>query len=92
MSAELSPLLDPLRRQRRMWLEAAARAAAAATVEALGPELAELRRILGDYGDATDQVADTLGRVLARLTGEMESLAAEIAHVHERLDQLEALR
>jgi hypothetical protein len=85
-------LLNPLRRARDRWFAAAVRDTAAATVDALAPEFADLRRVLGDYGDAADQVADTLGRVLARLTGQLESLAEELARLHERLDRLEALR
>jgi hypothetical protein len=92
MAASMRPLLNPLRRAREKWFEAAVRDTAAATVEALGPDLADLRRILADYGDAADQVADTLGRVLARLTGEVESIAEEVARLHERLDKLEAPR
>jgi hypothetical protein len=85
-------LLNPLRRGRDRWFAAAVRDTAAATVDALAPEFAEIRRVLGDYGDAADQVADTLGRVLTRLTGQVESLAEEVARLHERLDRLEALR
>jgi hypothetical protein len=92
MAESLSPLLNPLRRARQRWFEAAVRDTAAATLEALTPDLADLRRILVDYGDAADQVADTLGRVLARMTGEVESLAEEVTRLHERLDKLEAER
>jgi hypothetical protein len=85
-------LLTPLRRARDRWFAAAVRDTAAATVNALAPEFADLRRVLSDYGDAADQVADTLGRVLTRLTGQVEALAEELSRLHERLDKLEAPR
>ena len=81
-----------MRRVREKWFEAAVRDTATATVEALAPVIAELQRILGDQGDASDQVAEVVGRMLARLSGEVEALAGEIERLHERLDRMEALR
>ena len=87
------PLLsNQLRRFRQKLFEGAVRDAAAATAVAVAPEFAELRRIFGDQGDAADQVAETLGRVLTRLSGDLASLAGEVSRLHERLDRMEALR
>ena len=88
----MAPLKSQLRRVRDKWFEGAVRDTAAATAVAVGPEFAELRRILGDQGDAADQVAETLGRMLARLSGELSTLAGEVARLHDRLDGIEALR
>ena len=88
----MAALLNPLRRAYHKWFEGPIRDSTAATVGALTPEFAELRRILGDQGDAADQVAEAVGRVLARLSGEVETLSDEVAHLQERLDRLEALR
>jgi hypothetical protein len=54
--------------------------------------LGELRRILGDQGDAADEVAETLGRVLGKLLSEVSLLQEDVARVHERLDKMEASR
>jgi hypothetical protein len=76
---------------REKLFEAAIRETTAAVVAAQTAEFAELRRILGDQGDASDQVTEVLGRMLARLSGEVEALVAEIVRLHERLDSIEAL-
>jgi hypothetical protein len=88
----MAAVLNPLRRVRHKWFEAAVRDTAAATVDALTPQFAELRRVLGDQGDASDQVAEAIGRMLARLSGEVEALADEIRRLQEHLDRMEALR
>jgi hypothetical protein len=88
----MAPLKNQLRRVRDKWFEAAVRDTAAATAAEVAPEFAELRRILGDQGDAADQVAETLGRMLARLSGELSTLAGEVSRLHDRLDGIEALR
>ncbi|MGH9114420.1 MAG: hypothetical protein ACRDWW_01185 [Acidimicrobiales bacterium] len=56
----------------------------------LGPEFAEVRRILGDQGDAADEVAEILGRTIAKLSVELEDLAVEVARLRDRLDGIEA--
>lgn len=63
---------------------------AAEVNRSLLPELAELRRILGDQGDAADEVAEALGRTLARLSAELTDLGAEVVRLRQRLDQLDA--
>lgn len=54
------------------------------------PELAELRRILGDQGDAADEVAEALGRTMTRLSAEVTDLTEEVVRLRERLDRLDA--
>jgi hypothetical protein len=51
------------------------------------PELAELRRILGDQGDAADEIAEITGRTLTRLSDEIADLRAAVTVLQERLDQ-----
>jgi hypothetical protein len=55
------------------------------------PELAELRRIIGDQGDAADEVAEALGRTLTRLSAEVTDLAAEVVRLRERLDRSDSV-
>ena len=52
------------------------------------PELAELRRILADQGDAADEIAEITGRTLSRLHDEIADLRAELAEVHATLRAL----
>jgi len=47
-------------------------------VASFGEATEELRRILGDLGDANDQVAEALGRSLTRLSAETEALHEEL--------------
>ncbi|MHB1533285.1 MAG: hypothetical protein ACYC1D_01475 [Acidimicrobiales bacterium] len=48
-------------------------------------EVVELTRMLRQQGDAADEVAEALGRTLARLSAEIESLAAAVANLERRL-------
>ena len=52
------------------------------------PELAELRRILSDQGDAADEIAEITGRTLSRLHDEIADLRAELAEVRAALRTL----
>jgi len=52
------------------------------------PELAELRRILSDQGDAADEIAEITGRTLSRLHDEIADLRAELAEVRAALRAL----
>lgn len=54
----------------------------------LGPEMAEIRRILGDQGDAADEVAEVLGRTLSRLADQVDLLASEVVRLRQRLDHV----
>ncbi|MCU4185557.1 hypothetical protein K6U06_14405 [Acidiferrimicrobium sp. IK] len=53
-------------------------------------EIAELRRIVGDHGDAADDVAEVFGRTLARLSAEVGALSEELARLRSILDRLAA--
>ena len=57
--------------------------------QSLLPELAELRRILSDQGDAADDVAEALGRTLTRLSAELADLTTEVVRLRERLDHFD---
>lgn len=48
----------------------------------------EVERILGDQGDAADEVAEIIGRTLTRLSAEVTALSSEVALLRERLEQL----
>jgi predicted transcriptional regulator len=52
------------------------------------PELAELRRILADQGDAADEIAEITGRTLTRLHDEIADLRAELGALHVALRAL----
>ena len=52
-------------------------------------QAAELQRIVGDHGDAADEVAEVIGRTLTRLSAEVDALTAEVARLEERLDRSE---
>lgn len=49
-------------------------------------ENAELTRMLRQQGDASDQVAEILGRTLARLGAEVEALSQAVERLQARLD------
>jgi hypothetical protein len=51
-------------------------------MQALIPEFAEIRRILGDQGDAADEIAEITGRSLARLSAEIADLHTDMAALH----------
>ena len=53
-----------------------------ATVQTVRDEMKELQRMLRQQGDAADELAETFGRILTRLSGAVEELQA-------RLDRLE---
>ncbi|HUE60665.1 MAG TPA: hypothetical protein VMO88_13885 [Acidimicrobiales bacterium] len=50
----------------------------------------EVERILGNQGDAADEVAEVIGRTLTRLSAEVTALTSEIALLRERLEQLKS--
>jgi hypothetical protein len=58
----------------------------ASVVEALRSEIVELTRMLRMQGDAADQLAETLGRTLARLSGEVEALGEAVQALDARLE------
>ncbi len=67
--------------------------AASTADEAVGEvsaRIAEVERILGDQGDAADEVAEIIGRTLTRLSAEVTGLSSEIALLRERLEQLKS--
>ena len=47
-------------------------------VQALRSDMVELTRVLRMQGDASDQVAEVLGRTLTRLSAEVELLAGAL--------------
>lgn len=57
-------------------------------VKAVLPELAEIRRILGDQGDAADEVAEITGRSLARMAAEVTDLRGELSDLRAEVSAL----
>ena len=49
-------------------------------------DIADLRRIIGEQGDAADDVAEVFGRTLTRLSAEVTALTEELARVRAALD------
>lgn len=49
-----------------------------------------VERILGDQGDAADEVAEVLGRTLTRLSAEVTALNTEVAQLRAQLEQLKS--
>lgn len=70
-------IVDPVRRVVAQEVENAS----FRLVAAFGEATDELRRILGDVADANDQVAEALGRSVARLTAETEALHEELRNL-----------
>ena len=71
-----------------------ARETADRAVQPVLAETAQLLRVLGDQGDAADEVAETLGRTMTRLSAEItslatviDSLATEVGQLRDRLDR-----
>ena len=56
----------------------------------LAPQFAELQRILGDQTDGANDSAAAFGRVLTRLSADVEGLTEEVSRLHARLDALDA--
>jgi hypothetical protein len=52
-------------------------------------QVADLKRILTDYGDATGDVAETLGRVLARLSAQVDALVEEVTRLRQVVERSE---
>lgn len=50
----------------------------------------DVERILGDQGDAADEVAEVIGRTLTRLSAEVTALNSEIAQLRAQLEQLKS--
>jgi hypothetical protein len=73
-------IVDPIRRVVVQEVENAS----IKLVAAYGHEAEELRRILGDMADANDQVAEALGRSVARLTAETEALHEQLRNLGRR--------
>lgn len=69
--------VDPVRRVVAQEVENAS----VRLVTSFGEATEELRRILGDLGDANDQVAEAIGRSLTRLSAETEALHEELRHL-----------
>jgi hypothetical protein len=55
----------------------------------LRTELAEMHRMLRQQSDAADQVAETLGRTLTRLSAEVADLSEALAQFEEHSGQIE---
>jgi hypothetical protein len=85
-----SRLVDSVKRRYRAQVDGAAESTADRVDAVLAPEFDTLRRILADQADAADEVAAAFGRVLARLSADVEALSAEVARLHDRLDRLES--
>lgn len=61
------------------------------SVSEIGARIAETQRILADQGDAADEVAETIGRTLTRLSAEVTALSSEVEQLNQRLERLEQL-
>ena len=59
----------------------------AAAEQVTRDEIADLRRVIGDHGDAADDVAEVFGRTLTRLSAEVSALSDELARVRSLLDE-----
>ena len=53
--------------------------------------LAELQRIMGDQGDAADEIAEITGRALSRLSDEIVDLRADVAGLQAAVRALQPL-
>jgi hypothetical protein len=49
-------------------------------------EVAGLRRIIGEYGDALDDLTEAFGRTLTRLSSEVTALTEELERLRAQLD------
>ncbi len=58
----------------------------AAAEQVTRDEVAALRRIIGDHGDAADDVAEVFGRTLTRLSAEVTALTEELSRMRALLD------
>ena len=67
------------------------RQVAADSVAEIRGSIAEIERVLGDQGDAADEVAETIGRSLTRLSAEITALTAEMDRLNQRLARFEQL-
>jgi len=85
-----SRLVNSVKHRYRAQVDGAAASAAERVDAVLTPEFETIRRILGDQSDAAAEVAAAFGRVLARLSADVEALTAEVARLHERLDRLDS--
>jgi hypothetical protein len=67
-------------------VDQAAAGLSAELVAALRAEMVEVARMLRQQGDAADEVAETLGRTLARLSAEVETLAEAVSRLDRALE------
>jgi hypothetical protein len=54
-------------------------------IDLIHHEMGELARMLRQQGDASDEVAETLGRSLARLGAEIDVLSKAVERLEDRL-------
>lgn len=67
------------------------RQVASDSVAEIKADTANIERILGYQGDAADEVAETIGRTLTRLSAEVTALSAEVTKLNQRLERIEQL-
>lgn len=79
-----------LRSARERALGGLLREVAEDAVQRICDRIGNVERILADQGDAADEVAETIGRTLTRLSAEVESLAIEVLRLRERLDRADS--
>ena len=80
-----------LRSVRERALGTLIRQVAAESVAEVRANIDEIERILANQGDAADEVAETIGRTLTRLSSELTALTAEVARLNQRLERFEQL-
>ena len=71
---DLTPRFELLQRQTESQI-----AELAAALERLRTEVDQTRRLLGEQGDVAGETADLTGRILTRLSGEVDALSEELA-------------
>lgn len=91
----MGSLGSTLRSVRERALGALIRQVAADTAERsvaeINARISETQRIIADQGDAADEVAETIGRTLTRLSAEVTALASEVERLNQRLERFEQL-
>jgi hypothetical protein len=59
------------------------------SLDAIRKDLVEIQRMIRQQGDAADQVAEILGRTLARLSVEVADLSETLARAEDRSGRIE---
>ncbi|MGH2718700.1 MAG: hypothetical protein ACRDJU_08990, partial [Actinomycetota bacterium] len=84
----LASAARPARTVFRKEVELAVNDAVGASQATVAAELGDLRRILTDDMDATNEATAVFGRMLARLSDRLEEVAEQLVSIEARLDAL----